>query len=312
LTGPEGFEVWLSALLGTFLIIMAHVSTWLSAARPKTLSAAFAPVLIGWGLAASNGAFDWRPAAICLAFALLVQIGTNFANDYADARSGADGEKRKGPVRAVAAGLITPAAMKAAAIAVLALAFCLGLALIPFGGWWLLAVGIACVACGWLYTGGPYPLAYNGLGDLFVVIFFGFVAVGATYYVQAGFVSKEALVLGLACGLLVNNILVVNNTRDAEEDEEAGKRTLVVVFGRKFGFFLYMESALIAGLAVFWLQWRGHSPLLYLALLPVLWAFLEAVRLRRAEAPADYDRRLAAASGVVLFYAVPVALGLAF
>ncbi len=289
---------------------MASLNIWMGAARPKTLPAAIAPVVLGSALAASNGAFDWRPAAICMVFALLIQVGTNFANDFLDAGHGADTDARKGPQRAVGAGLVSPPAMRAVAITVLALAFCLGLALIPFGGWWLVLVGLASVACAWLYTGGPYPLAYNGLGDLFVVLFFGFVAVGVTYYVQAGFFSKEALVLGLACGLLVNNILVVNNTRDREEDEDSGKRTLIVVFGRKISYFLYVESALIAGLAVLWLSWRGHSPLLYLALLPVLWAFREAALLRRADTAEDYDRRLAGASLVVSAYAALTALGL--
>ena len=124
--------------------------------------------------------------------------------------------------------------MRRAAVSVLILGFCLGLALLPFGGWWLLAVGLASVTCAWCYTGGPYPLAYNGLGDLFVVLFFGLIAVGASYYVQTGALVLDALLLGLGCGLLINNLLVVNNYRDIEGDTKAGKNTLVVRFGRGF------------------------------------------------------------------------------
>ncbi|MFP4157899.1 MAG: 1,4-dihydroxy-2-naphthoate octaprenyltransferase, partial [Opitutales bacterium] len=159
---------------------------WLSATRPKTLPAAVCPVLVGSSLAYESGSFAWVPALLCLGFALLIQVGTNFANDYLDGIKGTDTKERIGPQRAVANGWIEAVVMRRAAIAVLAAAFCLGLGLIPFGGWWLLVVGIASVVCAWLYTGGPYPLAYHGLGDVFVVLFFGFVAVGCTYFVQSG------------------------------------------------------------------------------------------------------------------------------
>ncbi|NBB78951.1 MAG: 1,4-dihydroxy-2-naphthoate octaprenyltransferase, partial [Verrucomicrobia bacterium] len=187
---------------------------WLEATRPKTLPAAVAPVLLGSSLAWADSGFQLLPALICLFFALLIQIGTNFANDYLDGVRGTDTEARLGPQRAVAAGLVAPVVMRRAAMGVLGLAFCLGLGLIYFGGWWLLLIGVASVVCAWIYTGGPYPLAYNGLGDVFVVLFFGVIAVGCTDYVQVGVLRNEALLLGLACGLVVNNILVVNNYRD--------------------------------------------------------------------------------------------------
>ena len=158
-----------NALLRT--TVMSQLSIWLEATRPKTLSAAVAPVMLGSGLAYADGGFTWLPAVICLAFAVLIQIGTNFANDYLDGIKGTDTEARIGPQRAVASGLVAAAVMKWAAIGVLVLGFCIGLSLIVFGGWWLLAVGIASVVCAWCYTGGPFPLAYNGLGDVFVVLF---------------------------------------------------------------------------------------------------------------------------------------------
>ncbi|MGB0743920.1 MAG: 1,4-dihydroxy-2-naphthoate polyprenyltransferase [Opitutales bacterium] len=223
---------------------MSTFKIWLEATRPKTLPAAFCPVMVATALAYKAGHFDWRPASICLLFALLVQIGTNFANDYLDGVKGSDSEARIGPRRAVASGLIAASVMKRAAIYVLTVAFCLGLLLIPFGGWWLLIVGVASVCCAWFYTGGPYPLAYNGLGDVFVIFFFGFMAVGCTYYVQSGNLNAPVLLTGLACGLLINNILVVNNYRDVEEDRVSGKRTLAVCFGRVFAIWQYRLSLL--------------------------------------------------------------------
>ena len=207
---------------------------WVAAARPRTLAAAVAPVIVGSALAWRAGAFHGAAAAACLAFALLVQIGANFANDYYDFVHGADTGERVGPRRAVAAGLVPPAAMHQAMWLTFGLAFAVGLTLVAWGGWWLVAVGVACIASGIAYTGGPLPLGYLGLGDLLVFVFFGLVAVGATFYVQAGHVSLSVLLAAIAIGLLTVNILLVNNFRDVETDRKAGKRTLVVRFGRRF------------------------------------------------------------------------------
>ncbi len=169
----------------------ARGQIWLAAARPRTLPAAVAPVLVGSALAWRDGVFDARAAGLCLVFGLLVQIGTNFANDYFDFVKGADTAARVGPRRAVAAGLIAPATMRAAMWAVFAAAFASGLGLIVWGGPWLVVIGVASIVCGIAYTGGPWPLGYHGLGDVFVFVFFGLVAVGATYFVQAGRVTIE-------------------------------------------------------------------------------------------------------------------------
>jgi len=288
---------------------MSSLKIWLEATRPKTLPAAVVPVMLASSVAYADGCFDWQPALICVLFALFIQIGTNFANDYLDGIKGTDTEARLGPRRAVAAGLIAPATMKRATILVLAVGFCIGLALIPFGGWWLLAVGVASVACAWLYTGGPYPLAYNGLGDVFVVLFFGFVAVGCTYYVQSGSISRDVVLLGLGCGLLVNNILVVNNYRDLDEDRAARKRTLVVLLGRRFAQMQYYASAVLAGSVVLSFWALGYGATVFIALLPVVYALLLGGRLSVAEGPLDFLEALKGSAKVVAAYGVLFSAG---
>jgi 1,4-dihydroxy-2-naphthoate octaprenyltransferase len=219
---------------------------WLSAARPRTLPAAVAPVLVGSALAWHDGHFAAGAAALCLAFALLVQVGTNFANDYYDFMKGADTVARVGPRRAVAAGLVTPLTMRRAMVGVFAAAFLTGLGLLAWGGPWLLAVGVASIASGAAYTGGPWPLGYHGLGDVFVFVFFGLVAVCTTYFVQAGTVTAEVALGAIGIGVLAVNILVVNNYRDVETDATAGKRTLVVRFGRGCARAQFAGSLLVA------------------------------------------------------------------
>ncbi len=243
---------------------------WLLAARPKTLPAALVPVLVGSAFAAHAGAFHAGAAALCLGFALLVQIGTNFANDYFDYVQGADTEKRVGPARAVASGWVAPATMRRATGAVFLVALVVGLGLIPFGGWWLLPLGVLSIVCGIAYTGGPYPLGYHGLGDVFVFLFFGLVAVGATFWVQTRTLTPEVLLAAAAVGALAANILVANNYRDRATDAVAGKRTLVVRFGERAGRIQYGAAVLLSGLVpvVLWLRGYGAGPLLALAALP--------------------------------------------
>ena len=188
--------------------------------------------------------------------------------------------------------------------------FCINLALIPYGGPALLAVGIASVICAWCYTGGPYPLAYNGLGDVFVVLFFGLIAVGCTYYVQAAQITAEAVWLGFACGLLVNNLLVVNNYRDRDEDAAAGKRTVIVGSGRRFGVALYAVAVIQAGWVLVWLAARGYGPLVLLGWLPVVGSGLLVRQLTRAVVPEDFLRALKGAGLVVAAYGLLVSVGL--
>ena len=221
---------------------------WTRAARPKTLGAAVAPVVIGAAMAVEAGAFHAPSAACALLGAVLIQIGTNFSNDYLDFLQGADRGGREGPTRATQAGWVSARAMRRATVLTFALAFASGLYLVWRGGWPVLAVGLASIASGVWYTAGRWSLAYLGLADLFVLVFFGPVAVGGTFYVQALALKAPVLVAGLAPGLLATGILLANNLRDREEDARAGKKTLVVRFGRGVGRALY--AACLAGAAL--------------------------------------------------------------
>jgi len=286
------------------------LTVWFGAMRPRTLPAAVAPVLVGSSLAWSNYAFDATAAGVCLLFALLIQIGTNFANDYYDAIKGADTNDRVGPVRAVAAGLIKAETMRRAMYLVLAVAFTLGLSLIYWGGPWLLVIGVASVLCAIAYTGGPYPLGYNGLGDVFVFIFFGLVAVGATFYVQAGYVSREAIAWSVPIGLLAANILVVNNYRDVDTDRVAGKRTLVVRWGRGFARLQFNVSLLIALLLPVYFAVRTGNFWLLLPGILGLMAYGQSRRLQNSKTPSELIELLGDSGKLLALYALLLSVGL--
>lgn len=213
---------------------------WLLAARPKTLTGAAVPVMLGCGLAAADGGFVLLPAVLCFAFAFLMQIDANLINDLWDYLKGSDGEDRLGPERACAQGWITPKSMRLGIAATTLAACAAGCGLIAYGGWWLIAVGAACVLFAFLYTAGPYPLAYHGWGDLLVLLFFGFVPVGCTYYVLCGGWTWPVAAVSAACGLVIDTLLMVNNYRDCEQDARNGKRTLVVRIGKRAGQRLYL------------------------------------------------------------------------
>jgi 1,4-dihydroxy-2-naphthoate polyprenyltransferase len=209
------------------------VNRWLLAARIPTLPAAAVPVVVGTAVGAGLSTFAPGPFLGALAAALLIQIGTNFANDYSDHARGADTVERLGPTRATSSGLIAPEAMKRASILTFALAAVIGLYLIYVGGWPILIIGVLSILFGLAYTGGPFPLAYNGLGDIFVFIFFGLVAVTGSAYLQTGAFNGVAVAAAVPIGLLITAILVVNNLRDIETDERAGKQTLAVLIGEQ-------------------------------------------------------------------------------
>lgn len=219
---------------------------WIQAARPQTLTAAFVPVCVGAALAIHDNVFDFIPSLIALLCAFLIQIGTNFANDYFDFKKGADNDDRIGFERATAKGHISADIMRNATILTMATAFFLGLILVWHAGWVILGLGILSLICGVLYTGGPFPLGYNGLGDLFVFIFFGFVAVMGTYYLNALAWSSASFWASLAVGALSTNILVINNLRDIEQDGPAGKNTLGVLFGEDVLRLEYLLMLLLA------------------------------------------------------------------
>lgn len=210
---------------------LSPIQIWLLASRPKTLPAAAAPVVVGAALALSEGVFSPGPALAALLAALLIQIGTNLANDVFDYKKGADTGARLGPLRVTQAGLLSPEQVLLATGITFGLAALIGLYLIVVGGWPIALIGLLSIAAGLAYTGGPFPLGYNGLGDLFVFLFFGLAAVCGTYYVQAGTVSPAAWWAAVPIGLLATAILVVNNLRDLETDRAAGKKTLAVRWG---------------------------------------------------------------------------------
>ncbi len=217
-----------------------YFESWILAARPKTLPAAVFPVLTGTAIAVHDNVFFAPAALIALVCSLLIQIGTNFVNDLYDYLKGTDKADRTGPLRVLAAGLISVKEMKTAIAATFGLAFLLGLYLVYLGGWPILLIGVLSLVAGYSYTAGPFPLAYNGLGDVFVFLFFGFVGTVGTYYVQAQEITELVLWASVPVGALITNILVVNNYRDRFEDKNVGKNTLAVKFGGTFARLQYL------------------------------------------------------------------------
>ena len=213
---------------------ISKFDAWVLASRPRTLLAAVVPVLVGTSIAFHDGVFDPAAALIALLCSIFIQIGTNFANDLFDFIRGTDKHDRLGPQRAVASGLISINEMKIGTGFTFGLSFILGLYLVYTGGWFVLLIGVISIAAGIAYTAGPFPLAYNGLGDVAAFLFFGLVGTVGTYYVQAREISFMAFWASIPVGSLITNILVINNYRDREEDRSNGKNTLAVIFGEKF------------------------------------------------------------------------------
>lgn len=246
------------------------VKNWFLAIRPKTLWAAFSPVFVGSAMAYGDGYCNITLFLMTLLGATLIQIGTNFANDYYDYIKGADTEERMGPTRATQAGLISPQKMKWAFIITFTFAFFSGLYLAWHGGNVILIIGIISIISGILYTGGPYPLGYNGLGDIFVWVFFGPIAVGATYYLQAMQIRHEHIASGVAIGALATAILVVNNLRDMPTDRKVGKKTLAVRFGKTFTYFEYVFCLGVAfTLPIYLYLWNLKNEKIFIILLPI-------------------------------------------
>jgi 1,4-dihydroxy-2-naphthoate octaprenyltransferase len=241
---------------------------WVIAARPPTLSAALVPVAVGTACAFAEGSLRAGPALAALAGALLLQIAANFANDVFDFEKGADTAERLGPVRAVQAGLLAPSTVRRGLYVVIALALLVGAYLTAAAGPIIVVIGLASIAAAVAYTGGPYPLGYHGLGDVFVMLFFGFVAVLGTTFVQVGRITELALYAAVPVGALATAILVVNNLRDIDTDRVAGKRTLAVRFGER-GSLVEYAALLVSAYAVpVWLVVARHAPVT--VLLPLL------------------------------------------
>jgi 1,4-dihydroxy-2-naphthoate octaprenyltransferase len=260
---------------------LSHLRLWLVAARPRTLPAAVAPVLVGTALAGSEGTFRALPFVAALVGSVFIQIGTNLSNDYSDARRGADTEDRLGPVRVTAGGLMPPRRVLIGTYIAFGVAVAAGLYLAAVAGWELLVVGAASILAGVLYTGGPRPYGYEGLGELFVFLFFGIVAVVGSYFVQTEELRWEAFALAVPVGLLAAAILVVNNVRDIDTDRRAGKRTLAVKLGREHARRLF-TTMMVASFVVPPLLVPALSAwvLLSLAALPLVPALVRTVATR--------------------------------
>ena len=261
------------------------LQAWILAARPKTLTGAITPVMIGTALAAMDGRFHWLPALICCLFASLMQIAANFINDLFDFQKGTDRKDRLGPPRACAEGWITPGAMKLGIGCALLLSCLAGLTLLftiwgqlPHGGWELVVLGVVCILFAFLYT---TLLSYRGWGDVLVLVFFGFVPVCGTYYVQAYTLNMDVVVLSLVSGLAIDTLLMVNNYRDREQDAVSGKCTLVVRYGKKFGENMYLALGIAAVLLCFWFVYTGKLTPLEFIWAPCVYLYMHALTWRK-------------------------------
>ena len=285
---------------------------WWLAMRPKTLTVSFVPVLVGTAVAYSQTqAVHWLPALIALLAAVLIQIGTNLHNDVSDFERGADTPQRLGPPRATAMGWLPAAAVRRGAWIAFGLAFNFGVYLAWYGGWPIIAIGLCSLLAGWAYTGGPRPIAYTPLGELFVWLFFGLLAVGGSYYLQVRSISVAALLAGSMIGLHAAGVITVNNYRDLETDALAGRRTLAVLLGRRGAQRVYVAEmllpfALLPLLAV--LAGKGFWFALPLLMLP---AVLSQLARFRREAPGPvFNELLARTARLQLFFSVLLALAL--
>ena len=230
---------------------MATTAEWLEGARPRTLPTAIAPVLAGTAIAIADGGARWGLATLCLVVALGLVIGVNFANDYSDGIRGSDGEDRVGPLRLVGSGVAEPSHVKAAAFGCFGVSAVAGLVItISTGHWWFLILGLACILAAWFYTGGSHPYGYAGLGEVFVFVFFGLVAVGGTVYVQTDHVGAAGWVTASLIGFLACAVLVANNLRDIDGDRTSGKHTLATKLGHQGTRVCSLALVFLAGVGV--------------------------------------------------------------
>ena len=283
---------------------------WIIAARPKTLTAAIAPVILGSSLAFQEGYFNLLIFIIIIITAMLIQIGTNFVNDLFDYISGTDNDDRLGPDRALQKGLLTKSEMDSAIFFVFTAATALGFYLALIGGWPIVIIGSLSILFGFLYTSGPYPLAYNGLGDIFVFIFFGLVSVSGTYYLYTGIFSIEAIVLGIAIGSISTGILVINNLRDIDNDRKFGKNTLAVLLGKKLTKAEYVLLMFIAYIIPVYISYvLGNKSSIYIVYftLPIAIRLILEVFFKQG---LDLNKTLEGTAKLLLLYALLFSFGI--
>lgn len=287
-------------------------AAWWLAARPKTLTVSLVPVLVGSAVAWSQThVFHWLPALVALMAAVLIQIGTNLHNDVSDFERGADTPERLGPPRATAMGWLPAAAVRRAAWIAFGLAFNFGVYLVWHGGWPIVAIGLSSLLAGWAYTGGPRPIAYTPLGEVFVCLFFGLAAVGGSYYLQTLSLSSAALLAATMVGLLAAGVITVNNYRDLESDARVGKNTLAVVLGRRGARFVYaaemlLPFALLPLLAV--LTGKGFALALPLLVLPQV--LIQVGRFRRETPGPAFNELLARTAKLQFVFGLLLAIAL--
>ncbi len=282
---------------------------WILAIRPKTLPAGILPVIVGSALAYHDGVFSLLPASIALICAVLIQILTNFINEIYDFRKGADTKERLGPTRTVASGIITERTMIRASMYVAALTFALGMILVAIGGIPILIIGLLSLLMAWAYTGGPYPLAYKGLGEIFVLLFFGIAAVCGTYYAQSGLWTLPALLISLSIGLLSANLLSINNIRDIETDIKADKMTIATRVGRKNAELLLTIQTVISYIPLFILLFRGYNFFILLPILSLPFAF-RVLRSVKNEIGKELNYSLQLSASLLLLFGILLAIGL--
>jgi 1,4-dihydroxy-2-naphthoate octaprenyltransferase len=287
-------------------------NAWMLAIRPRTLPAAAAGVIMGGTLAWHDGFLRLDALLVCLFAALLLQIGSNLANDVFDYERGTDTPERLGPTRVTQAGLLTPSQVKAGMVVVFSLAAVLGSYLAYLGGLPIILIGIAAIISAIAYTGGPFPLGYYGLGDIFVFIFFGLAAVAGTYYVQAGVVSSAAWWMTIPPGMIITAILVINNLRDLENDRKAGKHTLAVIFGERATKIQYLVCLAFAYLIMPIASWLGIVPwtsLLTWISLPIAY---QAARVTLTQKGRPLNAALASTGQTALLFSLLFWAGLLF
>jgi 1,4-dihydroxy-2-naphthoate octaprenyltransferase len=286
------------------------MNAWLLAARPKTLAAAVTPVLVGTALACVHAKVDWPPFAFALLGALFIQIGTNYVNDALDFKKGADTHARLGPLRVTQAGLLDADAVLRGAYVCFGLAALCGIPLILRGGWPIAIVGVASIVAAYAYTGGPYPLAYHGLGELFVMIFFGFTAVCGSFYLERLTLDATAWIGGFGVGALAVVILAINNLRDIDNDRASNKRTLAARFGARFARFEIVLFALAPFVCVGVIASLRRSTLLLIPLLALIPAVALLARVARSKG-AELNRCLALAGALEWIFGILYVIGAA-
>jgi 1,4-dihydroxy-2-naphthoate octaprenyltransferase len=293
----------------TTLPLPSSLQAWMLAIRPKTLPAGAVPVFLGSALAAATGRFRLLPALVALICALGIQVATNFINEIYDFRKGADTAERLGPTRTVAAGIISEKIMIQVSAALLGTVFLLGLYLVYSAGWPIFIIGMLSLLFAWAYTGGPYPIAYSGLGDVFVFIFFGLVAVGGTYYVQALNLSLPVLIAAVAPGSFSVNILLVNNIRDITTDRKVGKMTLPARIGGEWARRLYIALTVLAYLVPAILVLYGYSPWGLLSFLSLPLAY-RMIKVLYASEGRELNNVLAGTGKLMTLHGILLSVGL--